>query len=238
MSQQQIFTVLLLLCATPVMAETAAENWKGSAELGYVTTGGNTETESLNAKAKGETDRENWRHTISLEALKTSDQNTTTAERYLASLQSDLKLGESKKNFLFVMISYEDDRFSGYDYRVTEVVGYGRRVIETPKVIFDLEVGPGARQSKLDSGDTESETMVRGAAKLGWNISDNSKFTEELSTDVGEDVTITKSVTGLTANINGSLATKLTYTIKNTSKVPPGFEKTDTETAVTLVYKF
>lgn len=228
----------MLFAATSVMADTAPSGWKANAELGYVSTGGNTETESLNAKAKGEIDRESWRHTLALEALKTSDQDTTTAERYAANLESNYKLGETKKNFLFVMVNYEDDRFSGYDYRVTEAIGYGRRVIETPKLILDLEIGPGARQSKLDSGDTDSETMVRGAAKLGWNVSDTSKFTEELSTDVGEDVTITKSVTALTAKVNGSLATKLTYTIKNTSKVPAGFEKTDTETAVTLVYSF
>jgi len=57
--------------------------------------------------------------------------------------------------------------------------------------------------------------------------------------DVGEDTTVTKSVTALTAQINGSLATKITYTIKNTSDVPTDdIEKTDTETAVTLVYSF
>jgi putative salt-induced outer membrane protein len=239
MHQPRYLNALVLFVATtPAMAETAAESWKGSAELGYVTTGGNTETESLNAKAKGEMDRENWRHTLVLEALKSSDQGATTAERYVATAQSNYKLGKSKKNFFFILLSYEEDRFSGYDHRTAEAVGFGRRVLETPTLLLDLEVGPGARQSKLDSGDTENETMVRGAAKLAWKVSDTSDFTEDLSSDVGEEVTITKSVTALTAKVNSSLATRLTYTIKNTSKVPAGFEKTDTETAVTLVYSF
>ena len=80
--------------------------------------------------------------------------------------------------------------------------------------------------------------LVRGAARYAWKITEHSKLTEDLTIDVGEDVTVTKSITGLTSKINSSLATKLTYTVKNTSKVPAGVKKTDTELAVTLVYSF
>lgn len=238
-----IVSVLAILVASTADAETAVTDsgaidttWKGNVEIGYVTTSGNTETESLNAKAKVETEREKWRHTINFEALNSSDQNVTTAERYMLSGQSSYKMG--KKNFFYALVSYEDDRFSGYDYRVTESIGYGRRVIGEPNLTLDLEIGPGARQSKLDTGETEDELMARGAAKLAWKVSATSKFTEDLSTEVGEDVTVTKSITALSAKVNSSLATKLTYTIKNTSDVPPGIEKTDTEMAVTLVYDF
>jgi putative salt-induced outer membrane protein len=77
---------------------------------------------------------------------------------------------------------------------------------------------------------------MRGAAKLMWKVSDTSKFTEDFSTEVGENETVTKSVTALSAKVNGSLSTKVSYTIKNTSDVPPGFKKTDSEMAVTLVF--
>lgn len=235
---------LLLITSTPVIAETTTETakvddaWKGNVELGYVKTGGNTETESLNTKARGERDGETWRHKLNLEALKSSDDGTTTAERYIVSGQSDYKL-KGKKNFFFVYVSYEDDKFSGYDYQMTEAIGYGRRVLEENNMTLDLEIGPGARQSKVeDTGKTESEALVRGAARYAWNITDHSKFSEDLTVEAGEDATISKSVTGLSAKINSSLATKLTYTVKNTSKVPPGIKKTDTELAVTLVYGF
>ena len=78
--------------------------------------------------------------------------------------------------------------------------------------------------------------MARGAAKLMWKVSKTSKFTEELTTEVGEDETVIKSVTALSAKVNGSLSTKLSYTVKNTSDVPPGIHKTDSEMAVTLVF--
>ncbi|MCK4586983.1 MAG: DUF481 domain-containing protein [Gammaproteobacteria bacterium] len=230
--------VLAFSAATNSYAETDTEygTWKGNVELGIVNTTGNTETETINAKAKAATETENWRHTITYESLNSSDQGVTTAQRYAINGQSDYKL--DKKNFFFVMLNYEDDRFSGYKYRMTEVIGYGRRVLDEPNLTLDLEIGPGARQSKLETGETEDEAMIRGAGKLNWKISKTSTLTEDLSVDAGENSTITKSVTALSAQINGSLATKITYTIKNTSDVPPGVEKTDTEIAVTLVYNF
>ena len=226
-----------MLVAGNVYAEEAPKSlWKASAELGFVTTSGNTETETLNAKAAASTDREQWRHKGEVTALKSSDAVNTTAEKYTLMAQSDYKLGG--KNFLFGVITYDDDKFSGYDYRVTEAIGYGRRVIEETDMTLDLEIGPGARQSKLDSGETDSEGLIRAAAIYNWTINKTSKFGEALTVEAGEDVTVTKSVTSLSSQIEGNLSMKVTFTYKNTSEVPVGVEETDTETAITLVYNF
>jgi len=231
-------TILVSLSIGQAMAgpEAVSNKWKGEAELGFVSASGNTKTETVNAKAKVTTNRDKWRHKLEAAALGASNSADTTAERYTLTGQSDYKISE--QNYFFGLVNYEKDRFSGYDYRVSESLGYGRRVIEEPAFTLDLEVGPGARQSKLDNGDSDSEFVVRGAAKFDWFISDTSKFSEVLTVEAGEDATISKSVTGLTSQIAGSMAMKLTYTIKNTSDVPPGVKNTDKETAVTLVYSF
>lgn len=210
--------------------------WKASAELGFVSTTGNTETETLNAKAKASTDREKWRHKAEITSLNSSDATTRTAQKVTLMGKSDYKL--EGKNFLFGVVSYENEKFSGYDYRVTEAIGYGRRVVENADMILDLEVGPGARQSKLDNGDTENESMLRVAAAYDWTISKTSKFSEVFTVEMGEDVTVSKSVTSLSSQIEGNLSMKVTLTYKNTSDVPVGIDDTDTETAVTLVYNF
>ena len=171
------FTTISFSLINPSFAaetEDKKELWKGNMELGYVKTDGNTETETLNTKAKAESDRETWRHTLKIEALRSTDQGTTTAERYIVSGQSNYKI-KGKKNFMFLFLSYEDDSFSGYDYQMTEVVGYGRRVLDSHNMILDLEIGPGARQSKEEtSGDTVNEMLMRGAAKYAWKISEHS----------------------------------------------------------------
>jgi putative salt-induced outer membrane protein len=220
-------------------AETPAEpaGWSGEAELGAVFTGGNTETENVNAKAAVAHDGARWRHAAKAEAVLASDDQGTTGERYLANVKSDLKLGEA--NYLFVTANWEKDRFSGYDYRVSEAVGYGRRLVAGPPVTVDVEVGPGARQSRQeDVGGVKTEYMARLAGKLEWGISETSTLTEDLSSEIGEDATVTRSVTALKTQVAGQLATKISFTVKHTSDVPPGVEETDYETAVTLVYGF
>ena len=231
-----VLIAALLVAGNAVAEEVPKSLWKASAELGFVATSGNTETETLNAKASASTDRKQWRHKGEITALKSSDDVNTTAQKYTLMVQSDYKL--EGKNFLFGVVTYDDDKFSGYEYRVTEAIGYGRRVIEETDMILDLEIGPGARQSKLDSGDTDNEAILRAAANFGWTISKTSKFSEALTVEAGEDVTVTKSVTSLSSQIEGNLSMKITFTYKNTSEVPVGVEETDTETAITLVYNF
>lgn len=223
--------------AAPASAlEFRGTEWKGAGEIGYVATTGNTDTSNLTARLGVTNERDHWRHNLALEALNTQDDGDTTAERYLATWQSDYRFSENE--YLFGRVAYEDDKFSGYEYRITETVGYGRRVLDRRNMTLDLEAGPGARQSKLEDGNTENEFVARLAAHYAWQISEHAKFTEDLSSDIGEDATITKSVTGLKAKINGNLAMKVTFTVENTSDVPDGVDKTDTETAVTLVYGF
>ncbi|MCO6413053.1 MAG: DUF481 domain-containing protein [Thiogranum sp.] len=226
-----------ITAAAPASAlEFRGTEWTGAGEIGYVATTGNTDTSNLTARLGVTNERDHWRHKLALEALNTEDDGNTTAERYLAAWQTDYKFSEHE--YLFGRVAYEDDKFSGYEYRITETVGYGRRVLNRSNMTLDLEAGPGARQSKLEDGNTENEFVARIAARYAWQISEHATFTEDLSSDIGEDATITKSITGLQARINGNLAMKLTFTVENTSDVPDGVDKTDTETAVTLVYGF
>jgi len=91
---------------------------------------------------------------------------------------------------------------------------------------------------KVDNGVSDDEALLVLAANYWWAISDTSKFIQELSTEIGEEFTSTKSVTGIQANINSTLALKFTYTIRHKTKVPVDTEKADTEAAMTLVYTF
>jgi putative salt-induced outer membrane protein len=211
--------------------------WKGDAELGVLATNGNTKTKNITAKGQVVNERDRWRHTVKAEILNSSDKGATTAESYSASGKSDLKLTD--RSYAFGLLTYENDRFSGYDYRTTETLGYGRNVIKRDTLTLDLEAGLGARQSKISaSGESQNEGLVHAAGNLGWKLSETSTFTENLSSDMGEKSTVSKSVTALKTQIIGNLASKLSFTATYTTKVPPGITQLDTETAATVVYNF
>jgi len=210
--------------------------WRADIGLGYVRTTGNTDTQTIKGKLDAVKEVEKWRHTVLAEGLNNSDNGVATAERYFLSGKSDYKF--SKYNYIYLTATYDNDRFSGFQYRTTVSAGYGRRIIHKPTLSLDGEIGPGVRYSKADSGQTNDEYLGRLAANLKWQISDNSEFIQDLFSDIGEDTTINRSVTALTANINSVLALRLSYTIRYTSDVAPGFEKTDTESVVNIVYKY
>lgn len=226
-----------LLSTTAIAAEEAVNtSWKGEAELGFISTSGNTDTETLNAKAKIINERDKWKHTARIEATRASDSGTVTAQRNFVSAKTDFKFSE--RGYVFGLLQYEDNRFSGFDYQASLIMGYGRKLIKRDNLTLDAEVGVGTRQSELDSGVKNDEGILYGGMEVDWKISKSANFNEKLTIESGDDATISKSVSGLKTKINSKLASKITYTIKHVSEVPVGVEKTDKEIAVTLVYNF
>lgn len=238
MLKKSLYSVIFLLLPGIVYAKDPnPAAWQSEVELGLVATRGNTDTQNINGKATVINNRNSWKHTGKLEVLNTSDEDTTTAERYFLSGKTAHKIDE--ESYEFGLLAYEADRFSGYDYRASVSIGYGRTVIKTNVQTLDLEFGVGARQSKVETtGDTENEGFLRGAGIFSWEVSDHATFGEELTVEAGEDSTITKSITSLKSQVAGNLATKITYTIKNTSDVPDTVKETDMELAVNLVLTF
>jgi len=228
-------------------AEEEKSPWTSSVELGFIKTTGNTETETTAAKADVVYEVDKWRHTGHAEGYgQKSEQelpdgttaSLVSAERYELSGKSDYKF--TPRDYAFGQIKLKKDRFSGFEYENSVSAGYGRKAILKDNMELDLEIGPGVRFYKPDDGESQDEALLVLAAKYWWAITDNSKFTQVFNFDIGEEYTESKSVTGIQANINKTLALKFTYTIRHKSEVPDPVttDKTDTETAITLVYNF
>ncbi|VAW84322.1 hypothetical protein MNBD_GAMMA18-1890 [hydrothermal vent metagenome] len=214
-----------------------ASPFTGEAELGWISTSGNSKTDSLNIKAKGEKTYGKIKHHLTGEVLNSSSAEATTAERYLLGYKADYTVTD--KGYVFLSLNYEKDRFSGYDQRTNELLGYGRQFHDNETLKTRAELSVGARQSKLDDGgSSENEMVVKVQGNLEWTVSETALFSQDVAVEVGDDSTISKSITGLKVNINSSLAMKLTYTVKHTSEVPDGVKKLDSERVATIVYSF
>ena len=210
--------------------------WTGNFNFGYVATSGNSKAKTLNLAFDLKKNLIKWRHAMHLEALKSSSDGTTTAERYYGSWQSNYKF--NGRQSVFGRLEYEDDHFSSYKYQATASVGYSYRVIDTDRYTLDLEAGPGYRRSETIDHKIQNEPILRAATNFEWRISPNATFDQDFSTETGTDNTIVRSRTGLVVDINASWAVKLGYKIKWTHNIEPGKKHTDTETTVSVVYKF
>ena len=233
--------LLMILGPAPLLAaqdtgETPASQWDGAAELGFIMNRGNTDSDTLNAQLRVENTRRKWRHRAEAKVLRISEDDTTTAESYEVSGRSDYLLDDN--DYLFGSLRYESDEFAGYDRRTTEVVGYGHQFLKREDMHLKGEFGVGGRQTEFIDGSDDDESIARIGLDYKWQISKTSSFSEVIYVEHGSNNTYTESVTALTAKINNSLAMKVSYTVKNNSDPQPGFENTDTRTAITLVYDF
>lgn len=239
---------IALVMSMPALAEEEAEclqdcggKWSSSLELGYVSVSGNTETNSFNGRFAVSYEIDKWRHAGFIATQTSSSEDAagvkTEAEKYTAQAKSDYKYTDNA--YAFGVIDYDNTRDSGFDYQASYAIGVGYRFIESDEHVLDGEFGFGVRESKIEAtGQSNSESIARLAGSYLWNISKTAKFEQKLSTEIGEDNTISKSYSGISANIKEDLALKFSYTAKHQSDVPAGNEKLETITAVTVVYNF
>ncbi|WKE65130.1 DUF481 domain-containing protein [Gallaecimonas kandeliae] len=241
--------MLAMLAAQAAYADDAAgaaekKNWKGEAELGVLVTTGNSESTNVKGRLNVTQDLDKWRNNYQLESLYTKSDGDTTAEKYRAAAQGDYKI--DKKQFWFVRGSYDDDRFSGYDYQLSTSTGYGNRFWETDEgSFFEASGGLGYRYNRFNEADvngdmSEQTAIARLAAKFEYKLSATSLFRQELNSEIGlsQSNAITESVTSLQANVMGNLAMKVSFRVKYSSNAPDDAKSTDTETSFTLLYGF
>ena len=214
----------------------AEDGWSGSAALGYLATSGNSESTSGNGNFKLGYDSGKWHHGLEAQALGASTDETTTAEAY--SLRVKSKYDFTEFDYVFGLVDWNKDRFSGYDQQTSEIVGYGRRLLNTERHVWNAEIGAGARQSTLRDGSDQNEATLRGATDYTWNFSETGAFVQTLIVESGSDNTYMESISEVKARLVGNIALVASYTIKRNTSVPVGSEKRDTFTALSLEYAF
>ena len=221
--------------------------WTGAGEIGFLMTGGNTNTESLNSKLTLDYTNAAWFNKTVFEGVYSAADQTnegitkkeTSAEKYMGSNKTGYNLTEA--SYLFLLGEYTYDLFSGYYYQTTASVGYGHRLIKTDRQILEVEAGPGYRLSSIrepGDGDDGEEVIARLSGMYKLKLTEKSDFQQDVTVETGKETTITKSVSAVTAQIVGALAMKVSFTLRHDSSPPANSEKTDRQTALTLVYSF
>ena len=218
-------------------SQTSVNLWSGNVSLTFISNNGNAKSQNIGFNTRVVREGVMWRNTFKLESLNESTGDERTAENYFISLKADRKLSEI--DYVFGLLAHEDDDFSGYEYQASLSAGYGRKLINSDVYKLEMEVGPGFRRSLLEAdGSIEREGTLRGAANFDWIINDTSSFREEVSVDVGEESTISKSISKYRTQLNGRLSLSVSYEVKHASNVPSGTNKSDSTTLIALDYSF
>jgi len=255
----KLFTLLILSALSSFAVAQEEEEKKPleiEAEFGLSTTSGNTSTQTFKSRLEVKQDLENWRNKYVLQSLFTRNEveddqgelvERTAAEKYFGSAQGDYKLNKDNAAF-FIFGEYDRNRFSGFEYQYTVALGYSDRLFTTDNSYLSYNIGPGVTVIKEEDDETTGMEMeaketfvIRFLVEYVYQISENSKFTQNINTNYSPDSdenTKTRAITALTAQLNSSFALRASFTVDYNSQVPEEREHADTETAVTIVYSF
>lgn len=230
-----------LLAATPSFAADKDKPFSMDGEFGFISTSGNTETTSIKAKLSAHQELEMWSNDFKVEGLYKKDEvnevSQTTAQKYFLSGQGNYKLANPDHR-IFGFVSYEDDRFSSFDYQSTLAAGWSQKLWKDDASQFNYSIGPGYSFAKRQTGESENGAIVRASMNYQLKISETAQFKQIVSTEVGSDNTKSKSESSVSAKISDGFSLKVSLVLDHNSDVPDGKENLDTQTAVTLVYTF
>jgi putative salt-induced outer membrane protein len=210
--------------------------WEGTASLGFLSTSGNTDTTSYNTAFEISYAKDKWTHTFDAAANGADESDTTTAEAYQAGWKTAYDFSEH--NYVFGLVNWRKDRFSGVDESLSEAVGYGRRIIDTPVHLLNAEIGAGHRKEDLRDNTSESGVIAVLGMDYKWTFSETSNFEQNIAVESGSDNTSIESVSAVRAKLLGDLAIVLSYTVRHNTDVPVGSQKTDKLTAISLEMAF
>ncbi len=220
--------------------------WSTSAELGAITTSGNTVGASITGKIDARQELDNWSNEYLVSGFFKQDERTLangdtvrirSGERISVSAKAAYKLMEEGKK-LFVLGTHVDDRFGAYTDYSTMAVGHRTRLYQAAGNSVDVELGPGYFSGTRAAGATESGFTVRGAAAVRWQLSPSAVFSHSASVERGTSNVHSSAEAALSTKINGTMQMKAAFVARNDTNVPEGKKNTDTQTSLTLVYSF
>ena len=230
-------TTVLMLGVSSIHAEDVKGPWTGSAGLNFNSASGNSDSQNVGADmGLSYTNGGRWTHNFDALAINSESAAIRSAERYLAAYQANYAI--NARSYFFGKLEGEKDRFSAYDLRKTEALGYGYKIFDTDAQKWNVEIGAGATQLDLLTGGTENS----GIALLGTDyirkLSETAEFEQNIDYQIGSENNYLNSVTSLRAKVWENIGVKLSYNIKNNSDVPVGIKKSDKYTSIGLDYSF
>jgi putative salt-induced outer membrane protein YdiY len=238
MKQFLLSGLVLSLVSAQAFSEEVSP-WQATAELGGTMTTGNTETSTLKAKLDIKHELAEWKNAYYADVLYSEDAEEKTASRWKIGAKGGYVIDDTSN--IFILGEHEQDEFSDYDSVSSIAAGYSKRLFKNEQSMLDLDVGPGYKFFDLQDGGSEKTGILHMGLAYENALSETSKFTQVLVTDVAfkdDASTLSRSETAITANIMGELAMKLGLTIRHDNNAGADKKSIDTETTITLLYTF
>jgi putative salt-induced outer membrane protein len=230
-------------CPCPAKPAGPPPVWFGKFDFSFLSTSGNTDTTSIGGGLELNYNPKPWLFTLKGAYLRGATDGVTTAESFTASLRASRDLTERLD--VFGGGGYLRNRFSGINNLYTVDAGVGYKIFKGPSQFLRVEGGFGWANEEdiIDEVVVPSRSYANMRAGLSykWQFTKNAAFTNDFSYLLDLDETANWFITNkaaITADISKIFALQASWTLLFRNQPVPGFDNTDTATAVGVVAKF
>ncbi|MCC6928476.1 MAG: DUF481 domain-containing protein [Gemmatimonadaceae bacterium] len=199
-----------------------------SADLGYVSTTGNTEVSTFNLGEKLILRAGRWEHKQQFGSIYASQDGKQTSNLLFTNWRSDWSF--HPRLALFGYAGYDRNTFAGISRRFEEALGLSAKLVTLASDTWALEAGLAMNQQRATDGAEDSFASVRSATFYRHNFSKTAYFQQGVeflpNLETSEDYRM-NTESALVAPLSTHVAMKLGYVIRFDNLPEPGRNKSD-----------
>ena len=213
----------------------------GSVSLGYSGTTGNSETQDLNVAGRVRYGGQVINQTIGF-ALNYGESTNPDTDESFTSEEEVFVVYEANRYFTdnfygFALGSYRNDDFDTLQDDAFLGVGAGYRIVNTPRVAWRLQAGPGVRYTQDQLGEEETEVAGIAASRFYFQFQENISLSNDTDVLFSDDAgTLVRNDFGVNFEVSERLTTRISYRTDYNSDALEGLDSTDNRLGVALVF--
>ncbi len=211
--------------------------WEGKFSAGASFASGNSDNAAVGVALDAAREAGKFVHNVTAYFDIAESNGVTNQKRWGAAYQLDYKFNE--RLYAYGRFSYDEDEFSGFDYRLFGGAGVGYFISLNEPFVWKVEGGPGFRYSPIDlTREVEEEFALYGASEMDWLIREGVTFEQDFFVTWTSPTTTFQSISALTTDLTDSISTGLSFEYRYETDPPLGRENTDTIARASVIYGF
>lgn len=214
--------------------------FSGKAELSFVNTTGNSETQTIGTATAFKLRPGVWLVESDSQFVRTTTEDGLQAESYGSVLRAARQVYRSVD--AYSQARYGRNTFSGLRRQIGLDVGFSTRLLpENLPHRLKAEVALGYLSEDRLKDDDRSLASGTGAMRYAWTFSQRNEFTQDtyFTMDLGHAADFRlQHAASIAAGLNSVLSLKFSHTLTYMNQPSPGFRHTDTIGSASVVARF
>lgn len=251
-------TLSLAFAGSTFAQDANDDGWSGEASLAGGKTSGNTDTEDLSLGLKLAKQGDKWAHKFDALADYGKVDGAQNKERFALGYQIDRNLND--RTYIYGNADWYSDEFGAFRNGYFVGGGLGYKVVLPEPIGWNVEAGAGYRSQKQQdytmdvqvpdpmdatmtitqtvpvAGDRSNELALRGFSDFDFAINENVSLYNDTEVLWSESDTYIWNEVGLSAQLMGALAARVSYRVDHHTDPTPDRKKTDSALRFGVVY--